>query len=184
MTIERFDMVLASARSGGEAAWAELYRELAPAVLGYLRASGAAEPEDTLGEVFLQVARDLGRFEGDEQRFRSWIFTIAHHRMIDASRRRARRPVELVAEPPEPAGPPGPDAAEQALARLEDEQVLRVLESLSPDQRAVLLLRVIGGLTGQEAADVLGKRLGAVKQLQRRGLIAVQRELAKRGVTQ
>src|SRR5690606_38682499 len=47
----------------------ELYRELAPAVLGYLRASGSADPEDRLGEVFLQVARDLPRFRDrdDEQ---------------------------------------------------------------------------------------------------------------------
>jgi RNA polymerase sigma factor (sigma-70 family) len=180
---ERFTVLLAAAREGNEAAWAEIYRELAPAVLGYLRASGAAEPDDALGEVFLQIARDLANFKGDEQRFRSWVFTIAHHRMIDAGRRRSRRPVDLVAEPPEPPGPPAADVSEQALARLGDEEVRRVLQALSPDQRSVLLLRVVGGLTAEEAARALGKRPGAVKALQRRGLAAVQRELAKRGVT-
>ena len=42
---------------------AEVYLRLAPAVLGYLRAERAPELEDLLGEVFLQVARDLGRFD-------------------------------------------------------------------------------------------------------------------------
>ena len=182
MPEERFTRLLVAAREGSEAAWAEIYRELAPPVLGYLRANGAPEPEDALGEVFLQVARDIGRFDGDERSFRSWVFAIAHHRMIDAGRRRSRRPVDLVAEPPEPGGPPVADAAEQALARLGNEEIRRVLEELSPDQRAVLLLRVIGGLTAEEAAKALGKRAGAVKALQRRGLAAIQKRLQKRGV--
>ena len=49
-----------------------VYRELAPAVLGYLRSQRVRDPEDVLGEVFLQVARDLqrGRFKGDEAALR------------------------------------------------------------------------------------------------------------------
>lgn len=180
---ERFAHVLRGAQEGNEAAWSTIYRELAPTVLGYLRANGAPEPEDTLSEVFLQVARDLLAFEGDERRFRAWVFTIAHHRMIDAQRRAARRPTEPVADPPEPETVPMEDAGEQALARIGAERVHRVLEALSPDQRAVLLLRVLGDLTVDEVARVVGKRPGAVKALQRRGLAAARRELARRGVT-
>jgi|SRR5918994_726557 RNA polymerase sigma-70 factor (ECF subfamily) len=183
VTGERFAYALRGAREGNEAAWTTIYRGLAPAILGYLRANRAPEPEDTLSEVFLQVARDLPGFEGDERRFRAWVFTIAHHRMIDARRRSARRPVEPVAEPPEPETVPIEDAGEQALARIGAERVHLVLKALSPDQRAVLLLRVLGELTVDEVARVLGKRPGAVKALQRRGLAAVRRELAKRGVT-
>ena len=95
MSPERFSSLLEAAREGSEAAWQELYEGLAPAVLGYLRANGAPDPEDVLSEVFLQVARDVGHFEGDERGFRSWAFTIAHHRLIDARRHSARRPVEL-----------------------------------------------------------------------------------------
>jgi len=75
------------------------------------------------------------------------------------------------------------DAADEALARIGAEEVHRVLGALSPDQRAVLLLRVLGELTVDEAAQALGKRSGAVKALQRRGLAAIRRELARKGVT-
>jgi RNA polymerase sigma-70 factor (ECF subfamily) len=183
MSDDRFTTVLGAAREGSEAAWAEIYRELSPALLGYIRVSGEPEPEDALAEVFLQVARDLDRFEGSWPKFRSWVFTIAHHRMIDAGRKRTRRPVELVAEPPEPPVAPVDQAAEAALASIGDAQVLEVLGALSEGQRAVLLLRVIGELTVEEVAKAIGKRPGAVKQLQRRGLAAAQRELEKLGVT-
>ena len=183
MSDDRFTALLGAAREGSEAAWAEIYRELSPALLGYLRVSGEPEPEDALGEIFLQVARDVGGFEGSWPKFRSWVFTIAHHRMIDAGRRRSRRPVELVAETPEPHVAPVDQAAETAMARIGSEEVLAVLSSLSEGQRAVLLLRVIGELTVEEVAETIGKRPGAVKQLQRRGLATAQKELAKRGVT-
>jgi len=180
---ERFTSLLKAARAGDEAAWSEIHGELAPAVLGYLRGSGAPDPEDTVGETFLQVARDIGGFEGDWSRFRAWTFTIAHHRLIDARRSAARRPVDLVAEPPEPPTEPAHDAADEALARVGAGEIARVLEVLSPDQRAVLLLRVVGDLSIEQVADALGKRPGAIKQLQRRGLAAARRTLERRGVT-
>ncbi len=182
MSEERFISLLGAARQGDEAAWRELYGGLAPVVLGYLRANAAPDPEDVLSEVFLQVARDIGKFEGDERGFRSWVFTIAHHRLIDARRHSARRPVELSAEPPEPGGV-ADDAAEEALARIGTEEVKAILEVLSSEQRSVLLLRVIGDLSLEDVAKAVGKRTGAVKALQRRGLAAVKRELGRRGVT-
>jgi RNA polymerase sigma factor (sigma-70 family) len=182
MPVERFRALLEDARQGSEAAWAQVYRSFAPSVLGYLRANGAPDPEDAHGEVFLQVARDLASFEGDERSFRAWVFTIAHHRLIDARRRFARRPVELTSEPPEPEAEPADDAAEQALGRIGADEVRRTFDGLSPDQRAVLLLRVLGELTVPEVAEALGKRPGAIKALQRRGLAAIQKRLQKVGV--
>src|SRR6266545_5138463 len=111
MSPERFSSLLEAAREGSEAAWLELYNGLAPVVLGYLRANSSPDPEDVLSEVFLQVARDIPRFEGDERGFRSWVFTIAHHRLIDARRADARRAVEPVAETPEPHATPTADVA-------------------------------------------------------------------------
>jgi RNA polymerase sigma factor (sigma-70 family) len=182
MSPERFTSLLEAAREGNEAAWQDLYNSLAPVVLGYLRANGAPDPEDVLGEVFLQVARDIARFDGEEPGFRSWVFTIAHHRLIDARRHSARRPVELSPEPPEPGGH-ADDAADEALAKIGTDEVQRVLSMLSEDQRAVLLLRVIGDLSIEDVAKAVGKRPGAVKALQRRGLAAVKRELTRKGVT-
>ena len=182
MSPERFTSLLEAAREGSEAAWQELYNSLAPLVLGYLRANRAPDPEDVLSEVFLQVARDIARFEGEEPGFRSWVFTIAHHRLIDARRHSARRPVELSAEPPEPVER-ADDAADEALAKIGADEVQRVLGELSDDQRAVLLLRVIGDLSIDDVAKAVGKRPGAVKALQRRGLAAVKRELTRKGVS-
>jgi RNA polymerase sigma factor (sigma-70 family) len=179
---ERFGSLLAAARDGDEGAWKELFDELAPLVLGYLRANGAPDAEDVLGETFLQVARDISTFEGDESGFRSWVFTIAHHRLIDARRHSARRPVELAAEPPEPRGR-ADDAAEEALKRIGSERVQRILASLSEDQRVVLLLRLVADLSVEDVARAIGKRPGAVKALQRRGLAAVKRALGRKGVT-
>jgi RNA polymerase sigma factor (sigma-70 family) len=178
---ERFTSLLAAAREGSEAAWQELYDGLAPVVLGYLRANAAPDPEDVLSEVFLQVARDVARFEGNERGFRSWVFTIAHHRLIDARRRSARRPVELSAQPPE-NGDLADDAADEALANIGMDEVKRVLAALSPEQRSVLLLRVVGDMSIEDVAKAVGKRTGAVKALQRRGLAAVKRELETQGV--
>jgi RNA polymerase sigma-70 factor (ECF subfamily) len=180
---DRFDALIESARAGDQAAWAEIWRELSPAVLGYLRGSRAPDPDDVLSECFLQVARDVQRFEGDWEKFRAWVFTIAHHRLIDARRHAARRPVELHAEPPEPAEGVAKDAAQQALERIGDERIQEVLEALSPEQRAVLLLRIVADLSLEQVAAALDKKVGAIKQLQRRGLAAVKRELAKKRVT-
>lgn len=182
MSPERFTPLLEAAREGSEAAWQEIYDDLAPVVLGYLRANNAPDAEDVLSEVFLQVARDIVRFGGDERGFRSWVFTIAHHRLIDARRHSGRRPVDLSPEPPEPSGR-ADDAADEALAKIGVEEVQRVLGTLSEDQRAVLLLRVIGDLSIEDVAKAVGKKPGAVKALQRRGLASIKRQFTRKGVS-
>jgi RNA polymerase sigma factor (sigma-70 family) len=178
-----FDAVLKAARTGEEGAWSALYAELAPALLGYLRARRAAHAEDLLGEVMLQVVRDLPSFDGGERDFRAWAFTIAHHRLLDERRRSARRPSEPVpTQELERLGPRG-NTEDDALRALSAERVGRLLAKLSEDQQNVLLLRVLGDLTCEEVAHVIDKTTGAVKALQRRGLDAIKRELAQERVT-
>jgi RNA polymerase sigma factor (sigma-70 family) len=179
MPQERFTALLEAAREGSERAWAEIFRWLAPTVLGYLRTNGAPEPEDTLSETFLQAARDLPRFEGGWRRFRAWVFSIAHNRLIDEARRGARRPVDP--RPPEelPAPRQTGDVEAEAMERITAGEVTRMLAGLSEDQKSVLLLRVIGGLTVPEVARVVGKRPGAVKQLQRRGIAQLRKQLGE-----
>jgi RNA polymerase sigma factor (sigma-70 family) len=179
---DQFPQTLAAARTGAEWAWAAVYRELSPSVLGYLRARGAADPEDLTGEVFLQVVRDLGRFAGDERDFRAWVFVIAHHRLIDERRMRGRRPVETGADMPETAHQSG-NVEDEAIEALGSERVRRIIGQLPADQRDVLLLRVMGGLTVAEVAQAVGRSQGAVKALQRRGLARIQQALGREGVT-
>ena len=177
---EAFASILEAARAGAEWAWSRLYRDLAGPVLGYMRGRGAADPDDLLGEVFLQVARNIGTFEGGERAFRSWVFTVAHHRVIDERRYRNRRPVVLEGDP-QPAMVAG-DVEQEALEHLGTDRVVALLEHLSPDQREVLLLRIVGDLTIDEVARVVGKRPGAVKALQRRGLETLRRRIGEKGV--
>ena len=166
-----FDGVLTAARAGAEWAWAEIYEDLAPKVVGYLRAHGAPEPEDVAGEVFLQVVRGLPGFEGGEREFRAWTFTIAHRRLVDALRQRGRRPVDPApGEVIEVAAGAGGDVHEEAAEHISDARVRAAIDALAPDQRSVILLRIIGDLTIEEIARAVGKRPSAVKALQRRAL--------------
>lgn len=167
--------MLEAARAGAEWAWSRLYSDLSAAVLGYLRTRGAAEPEDLLGEVFVQVARHAGTFEGEYTAFRSWVFTVAYHRLVDERRYRARRPV-APGEIPEAARGTG-DTETEALDDLATDEVVALLETLTPEQRDVLLLRVVGDLSVEDVARIVGRRPGAVKALQRRGLESLRRSL-------
>ena len=169
--VDSFEDVLCAARAGAEWAWARLYEELAPKVVGYLRAHGATDPEDVAGEVFLQVVRGLPDFSGGEREFGAWTFTIAHRRLVDDLRRRRQRPVEPAsADVIERSAGAGGDVHEDVEARLAEASVRAAIDELAPDQRSVLLLRIIGDLSIEEIARVVGKRPGAVKALQRRGL--------------
>ena len=177
----RFDTVLAAAQRGDRGALGELFTTLSPVVAGYLRLQGSHEPDDLTSEVFVGVLRNIGSFTGDEANFRAWLFTIAHRRLLDERRRLARRP------PPEPldeavALPSEDDVERDAEAAVSAARVREVCAGLAPDQRDVLLLRLLGGLTLEECAATLGKSLGAVKALQRRGFAAIGRRLDREGV--
>jgi RNA polymerase sigma factor (sigma-70 family) len=114
--------------------------------------------------------RSLHRFEGDEPGFRSWVFTIAHRRLIDARRASLRRPVELApAEDLEPSLPPADDEP-FLLERAGTAEVLALLDRLGDDQREVLVLRLVAGFTTAEVAEVTGRSTEAVKGLAKRGL--------------
>lgn len=177
----RFDALLVEAQRGDAAALEEIYVRLSPVVAGYLRLQGSRESEDLTSEVFVGALRAIGSFSGDEAGFRSWLFTIAHRRLLDERRRAARRPApEPLEAAPEPQAPD--DVEREADRVVSDERVRALCDGLVPDQRAVLLLRLLAGLTVDEVAATLGKTPGAVKALQRRGFAAIVRRLEREGV--
>ncbi|MDP9442157.1 MAG: RNA polymerase sigma factor [Actinomycetota bacterium] len=151
---------------------AQLYRSLAAPVLGYLRAQRVPEPEDVVGEVFLQVARDMGRFRGDEAALRRWVFSIAHNRAIDAHRRSLRHRASSESghvgrgEPVAVAGTPA-DAVDPTL--------VEALSTLSADQREVVVLRFVADLPLETVARITRRKVGAVKALQHRALDNLRR---------
>jgi RNA polymerase sigma factor (sigma-70 family) len=182
---DAFDPLISAATSGAPWAWERLYQWLAPAVIGYLRSQGLREAEDVASEVWVGIFRNIDRFAGDETQFRSWVFVIAHRRLQDERRRLARHP-----EGPSPTPDSGPfdhttgtDAEAMALSRLAAERLQGFCSGLAPDQRDVVLLRTVGDLTVEQAAEVLGKSPGAIKALQRRGFGRLRKMLADEGVT-
>ncbi|MCA1657533.1 MAG: sigma-70 family RNA polymerase sigma factor [Actinobacteria bacterium] len=180
---DEFAAILAGAQDRKGWAFERLYRGFAPLVAGYLRLQGSPEPDDLTNEVFLSAFGAIGTFRGDEDQFRSWLFTIAHRRLTDERRRRGRQPPIAdrdVAGMPEAAGG---DVEEEALQRLSVERVRRLCDRLSPDQRDVLLLRMVSTLSIDQIAEALGKSPTAVKALQRRALAAVRRDFDDEGVS-
>lgn len=180
MTIgDAFPEVLAAARTGANWAWERLVASIAGSLRGYLAAQGATDPDDLTGEVLLQLVRGIQRFEGDEAGFRSWVFLIAHHRLIDERRRHHRDAAQRAGQ--EPIGDaPAADAALDSASGIDWPQRL---SALSDDQRHVILLRIVAGLPAEEVARILGKRVGTVRVLQHRALARLRVDLTA-GVTQ
>jgi RNA polymerase sigma-70 factor (ECF subfamily) len=171
-----FGRKIAAARRGDSTAIGELWADLHPRLVRFLWTLAGGSAEDLASDTWLLVARGLHRFEGGEDAFRAWVFTIARHRWVDWRRSLRRRPAEVVA-PEALVGLPGPDdpAAEvEAAAGLQ--AAIRMVRSLPDDQAEVILLRVVAGLSLEDVARVVGKRPGNVRVLQHRGL----RRLAER----
>lgn len=182
-TTNEFLATLDAAKAGAEWAWAHLYRDLAGIVTGYLRSRGAADAEDLTSETFLQVARNINSFEGDYESFRSWVFVIAHRRLLDSRRATGRQPKTVSDEAHLAVVADGQQVDDEAIGRISTRNMEALLACLTEDQRDVLALRMIADLTVEQTAQALGKGVGAVKALQRRALATLKRSLGKPGVS-
>ena len=180
---QALDTWLDDARAGSQAAFGELWRLLSPAVCGYLRAKGAADPDATTNEVFLGAFGALGDFVGDGGQFRGLLFTIAQRRLVDEFRRRACRPEEVpwTADLDERHDH---SAEHHVLVGQGDNEARALLDGLPADQKDVMMLRIFGDLTVDQIAAALGKTPGAVKQLQRRGLDNLRRRVGAPAVSE
>jgi RNA polymerase sigma factor (sigma-70 family) len=176
---EDFAAVLDAARDGDAGAIEILYRSLHPAVLAYFRGQlPFDDAEDAAADAFIGMAKGLRSFSGSEAQFRSWVFTICHHRVVDERRKHARRRTEC--RPPEKFIDlvANGDAEQDALASVATSAALRRLDLLPPGQAEVIRLRVMADLSVADVADLLGKKPEAVRALQFRGLKRMARELA------
>lgn len=171
--------VVTAARAGDAEALGLVYRSLAPKVLGYLRAHGVEDPESLTNEVFLNVIPRLANLSGGVSGLQTLVFSVAHARVVDEVRRRARRPAQVPWEPELDHRFEGP-AESEMLSRVTTQDVMDILDNLGEEQRTVVVLRVLADLSLEQTAEVVGKSVGAVKQLQRRGLLAL-RGLIERG---
>jgi RNA polymerase sigma-70 factor (ECF subfamily) len=181
---EQFDSVLGAAKAGAEWGFERLYDEFNPRLLRYLAARAPGEGEDLAADVWMAVAKRLPTFEGQETQFRSWLFTIAHHRMAhywNEKRKKGTDPHEPADLEIHSSGDSPEDlvveaASAQAAAR-------RIAEILNPDQAEVVLLRLLGGLDVEEVAAILKKRPGNIRVLQHRALRKLIQEISLEDVT-
>jgi len=175
------ESLVVAAQAGAEWAWDRLYRSVAPQVRGFLIGNGAGDPDALLGDVFLDAARGINRFEGTEKDFRSWVFTIARRRLIDQRRRDKRRPTVELTQAKEPTDPI--DVEEAALSSARLREMLAMLEILTKHQREVLLLRMVSDLSLQETAIAMEKSVAAIKVLQHRAITRLRRAIERAEVT-
>ena len=170
-----FSHLLERAQSGDHDAIATLWRSHHLVLLNWLRSFDREGADDIASEAWIEALRGVHRFEGDEKRFRSWLFTIARRRLIDRQRRDSRRS-ELMAGLSADLSARDVDA--DVLSGLESrEAVARIVAALPPLQAEIVLLRIIGGLDVAEVATVVGKKEGAVRVLQHRALRALAKTL-------
>jgi RNA polymerase sigma-70 factor, ECF subfamily len=168
-----FQEALREAQAGSEAGFRQLWRQLQPRLLRFLSVYGCAEPDDVASETWLQVVRDLHRFDGGEDDFRSWLFSIARHRAIDATRARTRFRDRLTRTQQAEPGPGDKPVELEVLEGLSTRQAVALVAGLSPDQAEAVALRVIAGLDTPAVASILGKSPGSVRVALHRGLRAL-----------
>ena len=161
---------LTAARAGNSIAFEAIYRALAPRLSRYARGLVGQDAEDVAAEAWLQIVRDLHKFDGDWDAFRGWAARIVRNRAIDHLRAAARRParaatVDVLLDKAATEDTAG--AAEEALSTAE---AIDLIASLPPDQAEAVLLRAVVGLDAKAAGAVLGKRPGAVRVAAHRGL--------------
>jgi RNA polymerase sigma-70 factor (ECF subfamily) len=162
--------VVRAAQGGDERAFQSVFRALQPWLLRYLYVLVGEDAEDVASETWLQVVRDLDAFRGDFDGFRGWVVTMSRNRALDHLRSRRRRPrgdipVEYLTDLPGTE-----DTAGAALSSAGISTALGLVARLPRDQAEAVLLRVVMDLDADTAAQVLGKRPGAVRMAAHRGL--------------
>ena len=178
-----FSVTLASAQGGDDTAFACLFRDVQPALLRYLQVI-TPDADDVAGETWLQVVKGLPGFRGSEEAFRAWLFTIARHRAVDASRSRSRRPDVPLTGDETGLQPLAPDAADQALESISTRSVVALVKRLPPDHAEIIMLRVVAGLEAADVARIVGKTPGAVRVTAHRALRRLAHLAERAGVTQ
>lgn len=165
------------ARAGDERAWHRIVTDFGPRIRGYARARGVADSDDLTQDVFTAAASQIASFDGDDERLRSWLFAIAYRQIVNRYRASDKQTTTLPETLLDPDGSP-----EDAVIRgFEGGEAVAALDVLSPLERDVVLMRVVGELDSKEVAAAVGKRPGNVRVIQSRAMTKLRGELERRG---
>ena len=170
--------LVARGQKGDRDALEELYLIHFDRIYSYLHVSvgNRHDAEDLTTQTFLKMLEKIGSFKWQSAPFSAWLFRIAHNLAMDHFRSRRRwQPEEEVPEPPGEEEPPAELMAMQTIGR---ESMLKLIQDLSPEQQQVLTLKFVFNLPNAEVAAILDKTEGAIKSLQHRALVSLQKQIA------
>jgi RNA polymerase sigma-70 factor, ECF subfamily len=166
------------AQTGDRAALEELYLIHFDRIYSYLHMTvgNRHDAEDLTTQTFLRMLESIGRFRFQAAPFSAWLFRIAHNLSMDHFRANRRwQPEEDVPEAPGSEERSAEDEAFQAIGR---QSMLDLIDSLSQEQQQVLTLKFVFGFSNGEAATILEKSEGAIKSLQHRALVSLQKHVS------
>ena len=177
---KRVRVLVDRAQKGERGALEELYLIHFDRIYSYLHVSvgNRHDAEDLTTQTFLKMLESIGRFRWQSAPFSAWLFRIAHNLAMDHFRANKRwQPEEEV---PEPEPDEVTSAETGALESIGRKSMLELIEDLSPEQQQVLTLKFVFNFANAEAATILGKTEGAIKSLQHRALVSLQKQLERR----
>ncbi|HLY86224.1 MAG TPA: sigma-70 family RNA polymerase sigma factor [Gaiellaceae bacterium] len=174
--------LVARGQQGDRDALEELYLIHFDRIYSYLHVSvgNRHDAEDLTTQTFLKMLEKIGSFRWQSAPFSAWLFRIAHNLAMDHFR--ARRRWQPEEEVPEPVGDAEPSAELEAMQTIGRESMLKLIDRLSPEQQQVLTLKFVFNLPNAEVAAILDKTEGAIKSLQHRALVSLQKQIQQQGV--
>jgi RNA polymerase sigma-70 factor (ECF subfamily) len=123
------------------------------------------EAQDLASEVFVKALRAVESYRETGAPMEAWLFKIAHNSVVDHLRKKGRRPSSVPVDEALPLASTH-DPTENLERQQEVGQMYRALSQLSKAQQQVLALRFGAEMTSEQAAEVLGKKPGAVREMQ------------------
>lgn len=170
--------LLRRAKRCDEKALGELYDLWALRIYAYIcrRVSDSHLAEDLTADVFIRVLQAVRTGHSWRTSFQTWIYRIAHNLVVDHYRRKPPDN-DLALDDRQVAVDDDPISA--VATRFSNQRLGAAIRRLTVDQQQVLALRFGEGMTAREAAQVVGKSVGAVEALQHRALAALRRILEK-----
>jgi RNA polymerase sigma-70 factor (ECF subfamily) len=171
--------LVARGQQGDRDALEELYLIHFDRIYSYLHVSvgNRHDAEDLTTQTFLKMLEKIGSFKWQSAPFSAWLFRIAHNLAMDHFR--ARRRWQPEEEVPEQPGEEEPSAELRAMQTIGRESMLKLIDRLSPEQQQVLTLKFVFNLPNAEVAAILDKTEGAIKSLQHRALVSLQKQIAQ-----
>jgi RNA polymerase sigma-70 factor, ECF subfamily len=176
---EQVRKLVERAQQGDRSALEELYLIHFDRIYSYLHMTvgNRHDAEDLTTQTFLKMLESINKFRWQSAPFSAWLFRIAHNLSMDHFR--ARRRWQPEEEVPEVPGEEEPSAELQAMQSIGRQSMLELIEGLSPEQQQVLTLKFVFNFPNGDVATILGKTEGAIKSLQHRALVSLQKQITQ-----